>query len=507
MITDGIANLIRSLRMKGKTQVQTALIAGVSERTVRKYENGLLPSATKRPRTYRTRQDPFADVWEDEIVPLLKRDKSRDLTATMILSNLRARSTENAEYFRDSLLRTLQRRISQWRALHGSVQDVVFEQEHPPGREGAFDFTVCDDLDVTIGGVPFPHLLFTFTLSCSHWMSISLAFGETFEAVLGGVQNALWTLGGVPEVLRHDNLSAATQELKKGGGRSLTKRFEDVIRHYGTRSTRIRPGHSQENGGAEKSNDIAKSILRQALVIRGSSEFKDSASYMTFVQREVVEVRNQRNAEQITEERAHLQPLPSVRLPEYTEYQPTVRSTSSIRVANRIYSVSSRLIGHKVVVRQYADHLEVYYAGELTEMMTRLRGSVSSYIDYRHVIDSLVRKPGAFARYRHQKDFFPTLRFRQSYDKLCMWRSTHANSEYLRILQLAAHTMERAVDEALMLLLAEGERFDYADVKSLVAPKPIPTPIIIIGEPNLFQYDQLIGSIHDNTEHPWPIGP
>ena len=95
---------------------------------------------------------------------------------------------------------------------------MFFEQVAVPGREAAIDFTHATDLGVTIAGEPFPHLLFEFVLSYSHWTWVAIAFGETFEALAAGVQGALWALGGVPAVLRSDNLSAATHELKASSG-------------------------------------------------------------------------------------------------------------------------------------------------------------------------------------------------------------------------------------------------------------------------------------------------
>ena len=491
MLTTRQIRLIEEARMQGKTQVQAAAVADVSERTVRSYESGGAPTKMTQRRTYRTREDPFDAVWDEVCVPLLQSDTKRKLTATGLLRYLQGREEGGTELYPDDKLRTLQRRMRQWRAMHGSALDVVFDQDHPPGREAAFDFTVCDELEITIGRQAFPHLLFTLTLSCSKLRSVSPAFGETFEAVVSGLQNALWEFGGVPEVIRHDNMSAATQELRKGGGRTLTRRFREVTDHLGVKSTRIRPGKSQENGMAERTNGVLKAALAEALVLRGHREFTSVASYMELVQ-SVVSEQNARRGDRADADLAALQPLPDRRFPEYTEYRPRVRRTSTVRVAGRTYSVPSRLIGHEVMVRQHADHLEVYLGGELTEMMLRLRGSRDAQIDYRHVVDSLSRKPGAFERYKHREQFFPTPAFRRAYDLLTGWRPTRANAEYLRILKLAAHGSEPLVADALQLLVEEGELFGPDDVRQLVAPSPSAPPAVRIDEPNLAQYDNLL---------------
>ncbi|MBA3639671.1 MAG: DDE-type integrase/transposase/recombinase [Acidobacteria bacterium] len=129
--------------------------------------------------------------------------------------------------------RTLQCRFRDWRAQHGVEPEVFFQQVAVPGREAAIDFTHGDDLGVTIAGDPFPHLLFEFVLSFSHWTWVAVVFGETFEALVGSVQGVLWALGGVPGILRSDNLSAGTHELKASSGRDLTPRFRAVLEHYG----------------------------------------------------------------------------------------------------------------------------------------------------------------------------------------------------------------------------------------------------------------------------------
>lgn len=237
MLTDAQVRLYRSKRMvEGKTQEAAAAASGISVRSGRTWESGQLPSESCKPRTWRTREDPLEDVWE-EVVPLLEADTRRRLRATTVLEELRRLRPEQFEG--NGVLRTLQRRMRDWRALHGSERDVVFPQEHPPGREGALDFTSVNELGVTVQGAMLAHLLFVFRLSFSGWTWAEVAFGETFEALLSGLQGALWKLGGVPEVVRHDNLSAATRELKRSGGRALTTRWGAAMEHYGCQSTRI----------------------------------------------------------------------------------------------------------------------------------------------------------------------------------------------------------------------------------------------------------------------------
>lgn len=163
-------------------------------------------------------------------MPLLEADSRGVLEATTILAELERRHPGE---FQRGQLRTLQRRLRQWRALNGPEKEVFFPQDHPPGREAAYDFTNCDELGVTICGTPFNHLLFELALSFSGWRWPTVTLSESFEGLLLGVQEALWRLGGVVEVLRSDNLSAATHELALTGGRALTKRYSTLLEHYG----------------------------------------------------------------------------------------------------------------------------------------------------------------------------------------------------------------------------------------------------------------------------------
>lgn len=491
MVTDEQVRLLRRKRMEGRSQEAAAAAAGMGVRTARKWERGALPSEGRASRDWRTREDPFGSVWDGEVVPLLRSDTERELQATTVLEWLQERHPGE---FSLGQVRTLQRRVRDWRAVHGPEVPIYFEQQAIPGREAQIDFTHCAELGITIEGRPFPHLLFELILTYSGWRYVELAYGETYEALVQGLQNALWELGGVPEVARHDNLSAATHELRRSGGRALTRRFAEVLGHYGLRSTRINPGASHENGCVEQGHFRLKRALAEALVLRGSRDFESIESYLELV-RSVVARRNTRAAARLTEERAALRPLPSKRFPTYTRYEVRVRKWSTIRVANKTYSVPSRLRDHWVVVHQHADVVEVYYHGALVERMPRLRGGSEHRIDYRHVIWSLLRKPGAFARYRFREELFPSPVFREAYDALAATRGDRADIEYVRILHLAASTMEASVERALEILLAgQDTAWDYAAVKALANPEPPAVPeLAALASPDLTLYDRLLG--------------
>jgi hypothetical protein len=489
MVTDAQVRLLRQKRMDGKTQAAAAAAAGMSLRTAQEWDGGPTPSTTKVARDWRTRPDPFSEVWATQIEPLLQRDTKGVLEAKFVLATLAAKEPDR---FHPGQVRTLQRRFRDWRALHGPDPEVYFQQVAVPGREAAIDFTHASELGVTVAGVPFPHLLFEFVLSYSGWTWTSLAFGETFEALVAGVQGALWALGGVPAVLRSDNLSAATHELKRSSGRDLTVRFRAVLDHYGLRSSRITPGRAHENGVVEHANGRVKALLAQALLVRGHPDFDDQAAYEQFVRDVVTQWRNRAAAARLLEERPHLRSLPAAAIPGYTSYVSKVRCWSTIRVAHRTYSVPARLIGHTVDARVFPDMVEVRYRGEVVQTMPRLRKEDEHRVDYRHIIGWLVRKPGAFARYRYREDLFPSVTFRRAFDELVATHGDRADVEYLRILNLAATVGEARVTEALTAVLGQAIRFDYIAVQTRVSPAAATIPVIHIPPPDLGVYDALL---------------
>ena len=489
MVTDAQVWRLREKRMSGKTLAAAAAAAGMSERTARAWQSGALPSTAKAPRTWRTREDPFAGVWQSEVVPRLVADTQGRLQVLTLFTWLCRR---HPGCFQPGQLRTLQRRVREWRAQHGPGREVYFEQVAVPGREAAFDFTDASDLGVTIQGAAFRYLLFEWVLSYSRWTYVSLAWSETFEALVAGLQGALWTLGASPAVLRHDNLSAATHELRRSGGRQLTVRFQQVLDHYALRSSRIQPRKPHENGVVEQSHFRTKTAIEQALLLRGERDFADESAYLRFVRTVVDEVRNAPAAARLAEERAYLRPLPAAPVPEYTTFACRVRKWSTIRVGGRIYSVPSRLIGHTVEARQHPSTVEVLHGGRVLCTMPRLRGAADHRIDYRHIIASLVRKPGAFARYRFREELFPSLTFRTAYDALGRTHGERADVEYVRLLHLAATTSERQVEATLRARLDAGAPCDYASVQAEVHP-PVPAvPVVHIPRPDLAQYDALL---------------
>ena len=488
MVTDGRVKELRRLLGMGRTLADSARMAEMSEKTARTYrDDDGLPSQKKTGRSYRTRPDPFEGVW-DEVQERLETEPK--LKAKTLFEWVQE---THADEFPDSTRRTFERRVNKWRSLHGPGKTVFFSQEHHPGRLAASDFTVCNELGVKIAGQRFEHTFFHCVLTFSNVESVSLCFSESFESLSAGIQKAFWEFGGVPERHRSDSLAAAVRN--HTSRRELTERYAALMSYYNCEAERTNARCANENGDVESSNGHLKDRIEQALLLRGSRSFDSREEYVDFVEN-LVKRANDNRRKNFLDDLAHLNRLPDERL-DTDDIQKGVKvsSSSTIRVPTNTYSVPSRLIGQLVDLRIGAEQITVTHYGHLIQTMPRLVGKKLAAINYRHIIDSLVRKPGAFANYQYREEMFPTSAFRMAWDSL---RSAHsekvADKMYVQILELAAHESQDAVADALRHLLATEHTLDVERVRKLVAnATSIPAPTDIhVEAPDLCEFDSLL---------------
>lgn len=503
MVTDQQVRRLFKVMQQQPTLATAAAKAGMDEKTARKYRRlGKLPSDVKEPHTWRTREDPFADVWQ-ELEAKLKLNPG--LQAKTLFLDLQHRYPDR---FEEGQLRTLQRHIKQWRALEGPAKEVFFAQDYVPGERCQSDFTWMKDLGVTIAGQAFNHMIYHFVLPYSNWETGTICFSETFESFATGLQNALFELGGVPQLHQTDSMSAAVRKIRddRDDPTSFTERYQALLRHYRLAAQHTQPNSPHENGDVEQRHHRFKLALAQALMMRGSSDFDSRAAYGRYLDGLFVELNKPRRA-RFEEELTRLRQLPRRRLESCTRLRVKVSPGSTIRIKGNIYSVHSRLVGEQVEVRLFAEQLEVYYAQRLIEQMPRLRGSGKHAINYRHVIDTLVRKPGAFAHYRYRSDLFPTHRFRLAYDLLMGHHRSErtATKGYLRLLLLAARENESAVDAALRVLLDREATITTEAVEALLdSVPPDPVAAVTVAPVDLAHYDGLLlaASLMDPSADP-----
>lgn len=475
-----------------------AMRAGMDRKTARKYvKAGKLPSELAAPRTWRTRPDPFAEVWPAIASHL---ENAPGLEAKTLFELL---CDEQPGRYEPGQLRTLQRRVRRWRAQQGPARDVVFTQAHRPGEAAQTDFTETASLSVTIGGEVYAHLLCVLVLPFSNWQWATVCLSESLAAIRRGVQAALFQLGRVPKFHQTDNSTAATHRIPSGKEARIEGRrrpFNDeylaLMRHFGMTPRTTEIAAKEQNGDVEASHGALKRRLEQALLVRGTRDFDSVSAWQCFVD-DVVRKANAARGSRVAQELAAMQPLAAARLPEFKEEKARVAPGSTIRVNFCSYSVPSRLIGETVQVLVFEDRIEVHFAGDVQLACERLRGRNRHRIDYRHVIWSLVRKPGAFARYVYREEMFPSLVFRRAYDAILERQDgVRADLQYLRILHLAASTIEADVDAALEVLLGEKRPITVEAVKLLVSgAPPAEVPDLTPQQVDLAAYDELIAEV------------
>ncbi len=497
-VSDGqVRKLMDELTKHGLVGL-AALKADMDRKTARKYvAAGQLPSEMKTPRDWRTREDPFDEDWP-EVEKLLQ--DTPGLEAKTVFEVLCERHPGRHE---PGELRTLQRRVRQWRAAHGPEKDVVLAQMHRAGEAAQTDFTSTGELAITIAGEAFAHMLCVLVLPFSNWAWATVCLSESIASLRRGVQRALFQLGRVPKYHQTDNSTAATHRIPDGqsaifedGRRPFNRDYLALMRHFGMTPRTTEVGAKEQNGDVEAANGAIKRRLEQALLLRGSRDFESVEAWQAFID-DVQRKANAGRGARLVEEMAAMRELDVTKLPEYVEDVVQVSEWSTIRVKHCAYSVPSRLIGERLQVRLYEDLLEARFGDQVELRCERLRGRNLRRIDYRHMIWSLVRKPGAFARYVYREEMFPSPVFRRAYDAIqVVHAGTKGDLEYLRILHLAASTMEAPVEAALAQLLAAGVAITSDQVKAIVAGETRPTvPVMARPEVDLSSYDALLAEV------------
>jgi len=400
---------------------------------------------------------------------------------------------EHPGRYQEGQLRTFQRHVHRWRARH--VDKVVsLPQTRRPGELMQTDGTWMTSLCITIAGELFPHLLIHSVLVYSNWEWAYAARSESTQAVLEGVRRAVRELGHVPAAHQTDPSSAATHPLheEEAARRGLQADYAELLAELGMEARVTHVMSPDENGDVEAANGALKRSVEQELLLRGSRDFASIEAYEHFLY-DLLRRRNRARSERLAEELAVMKPVSQLPAPVVKQVDLGVSEVGTIRYMHNTYSVPSRLVGERVRVLGREWTLEVWYAGEFVERIPRLVGRNRHYIQYRHVIGSLLKKPGGFRDYRYREDLFPRLVFRQAWDDLCRRLSPRrADLAYLRILNLAAMTMESDVARLLATVLTEGGQWTDETVKAHLAPTVVDVPTLAQPVVSLAEYDQLL---------------
>lgn len=468
--------------------------SGISQATgYRLQQDPILPTQKKAPRG-RRRPDPLADIFDTEVLPLLQ--SSPGLRPVAIFEELLRRHPDLSTGIR----RTLERRIRAWRAEHGPEQEVIFRQVHAPGKMGLSDFTDMAKLGVTVAGQPLEHRLYHFRLAYSGFEHAHVVLGgESYVALAEGVQNALWSLGGVPAEHRTDSLSAAFKNLDRSAQADLTDRVDALCRHYGMTPSRNTKGVAHENGSIEGPHGHLKRAIEDALLMRGSRAFEDLAAYRSFIDGIVGRI-NARNAKRIDAERAHLKPLPARRTTDYEEVTVRITSSGGFLLRKVFYTVPSRLIGHQLRVRIYDDRLDLFLGSSFLQSLPRVRasrhGPHQHVVNYHHVIHSLRKKPMALMGLVYRDQLFPRRAFGDMFAALL--ERTGEKAACRMAVDLLALAHDRGCEAELAAQLEEDLRQrrlpDIRALRALFAPPPDTLPGIDVQLADLSSYDQLLGN-------------
>ena len=445
---------------------------------------GKLPRERRRP-------DPLLDIWDSEIVPMLRA--APGLRSVAIIEEINRRYPKTYLGTR----RTMERRIRTWRGRYGPEQEVIFRQTHEPGRMGLSDFTDMADLAITIAGQPLDHRLYHFRLVYSGFEhSHVILGGESYVALAEGLQNALWALGGAPSEHRSDSLSAAFRNLTDDAREDLTTRYDALCAHYGMEPTRNNTGIAHENGSIESSHGHLKKTLEDAVLMRGTRDFVDLAAYRCFID-ELSGRHNAKFGARIDIERATLQALPGGRTADFEEAIVTVTSSSGFVLRKVFYSTPSRLIGHRLRVRLYDDRLDVYLGATLQMTLPRGRahanGTHDHVVDYRHVLHSLRRKPMALMGLVYRDKLFPRQAYSRAFDVLVAALSTRVACRTMVDLLALAHdrACEGELAERLTRDLDAGILPDMQILRRVFAPDAQALPNVIVTYTPLSAYDEL----------------
>lgn len=467
----------------------SSLKAGMDRKTGSKYlKLGKSPSEIKKVHTWRTRKDPFEDVI-GEVHKIL--DNAKELKPQIIFEKLQEKYPNK---FHDGQLRTLERRVKEWQLENGKSQLLSFPQVHTPGELMELDWTCMNKLKITIAGELFKHKLCHTILTYSNWEWAEIAYSENFLSLKKTFQSTIYNLGAVPQILQMDNSSTATHNVKKGKkARELNENYSSMLDHYKVKPRMINVNSPDENGDIESANGHLKNRIDQYLLFRGSRDFLTIEDYDIFLKEILCKV-NANRAEKVKEELDVMRELPNLRLPEYSEEDKTVNSFGMIRVKKISYSLPSRLKGSRVRVRIYDDEIKVFSGRKELFVLPRKRGTGYS-IDYRHIIESLRRKPGAFANCQYKDQLFPSDIYFTMYELLkSKYNELRADKEYIQILYFAFKHGEEKVANILQGILEENTLLTMDTVKAKLNIQ-VKIPHINIPKPSLLSFDKFLSKV------------
>ena len=498
-----ITNQQVKLYMKYQTttnlsQAACAAKSGFSERSARIIDQGKhhtqLPYT---PRQYKTRKSDIDNIWDTVLVPMLEDNPSLQPKTLMIYLQRTYLDDNGLSVYTDSHLRTLQRKVSEWKALNGPSKDIMFPQKHYPGIQALSDFTSMNSINISIDNEPLSHMLYHFRLVYSKYSYIKVILsGESFQALSEGLQEALYEIGGSPKEHRTDSLSAAYKNDRHIANDDLTDSYKELCTYYNMLPTRNNKGVSHENGSVESSHGHLKNRIRQELLLRGSNNFDTLAEYEQWIYL-IVQNSNKRNSKKFKIEQQYLQKIPANKCVDFEIKSVKVSSHSMINVKHMYYSVPGRLVGYTVTLHIYQKIIVGYIGSNHAFSLERKYiGECSNryIVDYKHVIHALVKKPKAFRSCKYRDSLLPSYDFKQIWlhlEQSCGIDT--ATRIILRLLKLSYdHNCETRLTKLCLKLIGENKHINIECLESQFNTSNPILPIINWKQHSLKGYDNLL---------------
>ena len=450
-----------------------------------------------RTRGHKTRRSPIDEIWDEVLKPMLISSPTLQPMTLFLYLQREYQDAQGSPIYGKSVLRTLQRRVSHWKAEHGPAKAVIFPQTHIPGQQSLSDFTHMSECGVTINGEPFSHMLYHFRLVYSKWSYVKvIQSGESFQALSEGLQEALFHLGGSTKEHRTDSLSAAYKNHTPATCEDMTEQYEALCHYYQMVPTRNNKGQSHENGSVESSHGHFKNRVKQELLLRGSRDFDSIQAYETWLHAILLQS-NHRNSKNLAIEKAALQPLPRHKTVDYEVSSTKISGLSIMVVKNMTYSVPSRLTHHTLTLHIYQQVIEAYLGCHCVLSVKRqYRPSYGSryVIDYRHIIHALIKKPRAFRHCQYRNEILPNDTYRAIWHYLDQHESQSvAPKIMLRLLKLACdHHCEDKLGQYVMTRIHAQRPISIECIEQRFNGHNPALPNVACEQHSLKHYNQLI---------------
>ena len=456
---------------------------GVSKRTVIRYlKQGKIPTYK---RTSPTKKDPL-DGFYDFIKETLEETPTLSLPELYVL--LDEKGYQGSE-------RTLRRKTKKLRDKLAQ-KEVFFQRAPTPGEVIEGDFT---ELHLSIGGVKRVVYLWVSSMPYSNAFFATPFYHQTFECFALGSALAFEEFGGVAKKFRLDNMSPAVTKILKGKERLVTQRYAAFQQHYGFFQDFCNPASGNEKGNVESNNKWLKRKILNSISVNKLS-FKDLNSFQEFVWK-LCRDHNEKDQVQKKFNEEILAPLPKSRFGCFSSEVAKVSKYSlfSVGKSGHSYSAPSQLIGLRLEARVYPNKIELIDRDEVVASHKRLygpRGLASIQIE--HVLDGLLRKPGAVNDWKHREVLFKRPVWRKFFEEMKGTGVSNPNKTYLACLKLMAKHGEDNLTVAMEMAMEEGLELNNRSLKDLLEQESFNVYEMKPLEVDLGEYDQLLTGGRDD---------